>query len=448
MTAVTAQTPLAGLPQAQALRFNPGDIIFATVLSMLDASTVRLQLSNGVANFPAGQTFAPGTRVEVNIGGTAANPSVTISPLPEKNAAATRTAQGTAPLALSPVQQVAASIVSDAAARQNGLAPLFADLAALAQRGQPLPGPVAAVVRQMLDVPVDVVSKAAVTGAEVKTALMQSGLVAASSSVSTTIPHAGALGVTAASSMPMAAQVAGLNLLLGVLRRSLTQWAETEQADAPPADAAKVGAGASNVSAAAVAQLSRGAAPPPPFRSGPTVPQPVAQAALPEDISGAALAQHLLDRTEAVIARQTLLQVASLSDADPATAKPSADARHLMFDVPLATPQGVAVAQFRIEQDETRGDTTTGKAVWRVSFAVDLEPIGRVHAHISLMGDRTAVTLRAERPESAALLNENVAQLEASLREADLEPSTLACVNGAASAPSGAAPGLFVDSTT
>lgn len=444
MTAVTAQTPLAGLPQASAVRFNPGDIIFATVLSMLDASTVRLQLPNGVANFPAGRAFAPGTRVEVNIGGTAANPSVTIAPLPEN---ATRMAQ--VPAAPSPVQQVAASIVSDAAARQSGLAPLYADLAALTQRGQPLPGPVAAVVRQMLGVPLDVASKTAVTGAEIKTVLMQSGLVAASSSASTTVPHVGVLAAATASSMPMpAAQVAGLNLLLGVLRRSLTQWAETEQADAPPADVAKAAAGASNASAAAVAQPSRGAAPPPPFRSGPTVPQPAEQAALPEDISGPALAQHLLDRTEAVIARQTLLQVASLSDADPAAAKAGAEARHLMFDVPLATPQGVTVAQFRIEQDETRGDTTTGKAMWRVSFAVDLEPIGRVHAHISLMGDRTAVTLRAERPESAALLNENVAQLEASLREADLEPSMLACVNGAAGAPTAAAPGLFVDSTT
>lgn len=446
MTAVTAQTPLAGLPQAAALRFNPGDIIVATVLSMLDASTVRLQLPNGAANFPAGQAFTPGTRVEVNIGGTATNPSVTIAPLPEN---ATRTVPGPALPAPSPVQQVAASIVSDAAARQNGLAPLYADLAALAQRGQPLPGPVAAVVRQMLGAPLDVASKTAVTGAEVKTALMQSGLVAATAPASTPVPTAGVVAAAAASQMPMpAAQVAGLNLVLGLLRRSLTQWAETEQVDAPPTGMTKAAAGASNAAAAVAAQAARGAAPPPPFRSGPTVPQPAEQPALPEDISGAALARHLLDRTEAVIARQTLLQVASLSDADPAAAKPGTEARHLIFDVPLATPQGVAVAQFRIEQDERRGDTTAGKAMWRVSFAVDLEPIGRVHAHISLIGDRTAVTLRAERPESAALLNDNVAQLEASLREADLEPSTLACVNGAASAPPSAAPGLFVDSTT
>lgn len=447
MTVVTGQPFLAGLPQAAALRFNPGDFIVATVLGMVDASTVRLQLPNGVANFPAGQTFAPGTRVEVNIGGTAANPSVTIAPLPG-SAAPPRPVQAPIPDVPLPVQQRAASIVSDAAARQDGIAPLYADLAALAQRGQPLPQPVVAVVRQLLGMPLDVAGKTTVSAAEIKTALMQSGLVATAATAMS--PTATALTATATSAIPVPpAQLAGLTLLLGLLRRSLTNWTEAEQVDAPQADMMMAAARATLVPAADAGQSPRAAAPPPPFRSGPTVPQPVAQATLPEEISGPVLAQYLLDRTEAVIARQTLLQVASLPDADPTAAKSGVEARHLIFDVPLATPQGIAVAQFRIEQDETRRDGETNKPAWRATFAIDVEPIGRVHAHIALMGDRTSVTLRAERPESAALLNDNVGQLEASLREADLEPGTLACVNGAASAaPAAAAPGLFLDSTT
>lgn len=441
MTLVTAQSPIAGLPQAQALRFNPGEFVVATVLGMVDASTVRLQLPNGTANFPAGQAFTPGTRVEVNIGGTATNPLVTITPLPT-DMSPTRPTQAPTSNRVSP-QQVAASIVGDAAARQNGLAPLYADLAALAQRDVALPVPVATVVRQLLDAPIDLASKTTVGAAEIKAALMQSGLVATS-------PLAAASAGGAAAAMATSqAQVAGLNLMLGLLRRTLTNWRDEEQIDT--AQTGKTGVAESPVraSVADVRQAPRDNVPPPPFRSGPTVPQPAAQAALPEDMSAPALAQHLLDRTEAAIARQTLLQVASLSDGDSTAAKSGPDGRHLIFDVPLATSQGTAIAQFRIEQDGSRHEAETGKPAWRASFAIDVEPIGRVHAHISLVGDRTAVTLRAERQESAVLLNNHVAQLEAKLREADLEPGMLTCLNGAAAAPPlAAAPGLFLDSKT
>ncbi len=430
MTAVTAPSPIVSLPHVAAQPLNPGAVIVATVLGMIDASTVRLELPTGAVNVPAGQAFAPGTRVEVTIGGTAANPSVAVTPLPANVAPA---APPQVAAALSP-QQIAASIVGDAAARQNGLAPLYADLSALAQSGQALPAPVSAMVRQLLAVPMDLASKTTVSAAEIRTALMQSGLVATS-------PGAGAGGAAMA-----APQLAGLNLVLGLMRRALTNWRDEEQA--AQADTSPAAESGSRTSIADVRQASRDAAPPPPFRSGPTVPQAAMQPSLPDDFSGPALAQHLLDRTEAAIARQTLLQVASLPDADPASAKAGVDARHLIFDVPLATPQGTAVAQFRIERDGAGGDAETGKPMWRASFAIDVEPMGRVHAHIALVDGRTSVTLRAERPESAALLNNHVAQLEASLREANLEPGTLACVNGAASAPAAAAPGLFLDSTT
>lgn len=441
MSIVTAPSPVAGLPQVQALRLNPGEFIVATVLGMVDASTVRLQLPGGAANFPAGQTFAPGTRVEVNIGGTAANPSVTVAPLPA-DTAPTRPTQAPTSNALA-TQQVAASIVGDAAARQNGLAPLYADLAALAQRGVALPAPVIAVARQLLDVPIDLTRKTTVSAAEIKTALMQSGLVPPSSLV------AASAGSAAPAMGAPQTQIAGLNLVLGLLRRTLTAWRDEDQIDAPQTGNTAAAESAVRASVADVRPAPRDNAPPPPFRSGPTVPQPPVQAALPEDMSAPALAQHLLDRTEAAIARQTLLQVASLSDGDSTAAKAGTEARHLIFDVPLATPQGTAIAQFRIEQDGARHAAETGKPAWRTSFAIDVEPMGRVHAHISLVGDRTAVTLRAERQESAALLNNHVAQLEASLREADLEPGTLACLNSTADTPSPAvAPGLFLDSTT
>jgi len=400
MTAVTATSSVTSLPQAAAQR--PG----------------------------AGDAVAPGTRVDATAGGTASNSSVTVTS-PTESAALSAAAQA----ALS-AQQIAASIVGDAAARQNGLAPLYADLAALVKSGQPLPAPVRAMVLQLLAMPLDLASKSTVSAPEIKAALMQSGLV-------TTSPAANAGNAAAAMAAPQA-QLAGLNLVLGLMRRTLTNWRDEEQAETVHA-----GTTAAAENGARLSVIDARQAPPPPFRNGPTVPQAAVEAALPEDISGLALAQHLLDRTEAAIARQTLMQVASLSDGDAAAAKPGPDGRHLIFDIPMAMPQGTAVAQFRIERDGAGSEAEASKPAWRASFAVDIEPIGRVHAHIALVGDRTSVTLRAERPESAALFNDHMSQLEAALRDADLEPGTLACTNNAAAAPQPAAPpGMFLDSKT
>jgi hypothetical protein len=160
------------------------------------------------------------------------------------------------------------------------------------------------------------------------------------------------------------------------------------------------------------------------------------------------LAARLLDHTEAAIARQSLLQIASLPD-QPTTGASQADnnGMRLTFDIPLATMQGTAVAQVRVEHDGGRRDEQTIAPVWRANFSIDLEPIGRVHARIALVGDRATVTLNAERPDSAGELSAGLGLLEAGLRDADLEPGELRC-NAGAPRTAQAAPGLFVDQAT
>jgi hypothetical protein len=114
------------------------------------------------------------------------------------------------------------------------------------------------------------------------------------------------------------------------------------------------------------------------------------------------------------------------------------------FDIPLATPQGTAVAQFRIERDGRRRQGTDQRPVWLACFSIDLEPIGPVHARIALTGDRTTVTIHAERPDSADRLRGGLALLQAGLREAALDPGDIQCRAGVPTAAP-AAPGLFVD---
>lgn len=75
------------------------------------------------------------------------------------------------------------------------------------------------------------------------------------------------------------------------------------------------------------------------------------------------------------------------------------------FEVPLMSSTGTSIAQFQIARDG-RAVTADGRAVWRARFSVDMEPMGPVHAQVTLLSNRAAVTLWAERPHTAAQLQD------------------------------------------
>jgi hypothetical protein len=141
------------------------------------------------------------------------------------------------------------------------------------------------------------------------------------------------------------------------------------------------------------------------------------------------IAKVLLGETDAAMARQTLLQAASLPDHLVANAGNALNMRvdptgpRWLFEVPFATPQGSTVAQFEIARDGHRGPTEDAKPAWRARFSLDVEPIGPVHAQIALTGTRAAVTLWAERPDTSVQLRENAGKLADALRQAELDPA-------------------------
>jgi Flagellar hook-length control protein FliK len=187
--------------------------------------------------------------------------------------------------------------------------------------------------------------------------------------------------------------------------------------------------------------------PPPPYRGSPPVAQPATPATLASAASLADAAQRLLGATEAALARHTLLQAASLPD------RPSADPARIQtqgpqwtFEVPMMTSGGTSIAQFEISRDG-RAVTEDGRAIWRARFSVDVEPMGPVHAQVTLLGNRAAVMLWAERPDSAARLRESSALLADAFKQADLEPGDIHCRAGApaVSRESVPAAGRFLD---
>lgn len=186
--------------------------------------------------------------------------------------------------------------------------------------------------------------------------------------------------------------------------------------------------------------------PPPPFRGAAPSAQPVAQSTIPFDAEPVAVARHLIDDTDAALARQTLLQAASLPDrVETSALRNDANAPRWNFEIPFVTPQGTAVAQFEIARDGEGISVDPARRTWRARFSINVEPSGPVHALVTLSGERTSVRMWAERPSTAAQLRANAPQLTHALREAALEPGDIVIGDGAPPQPAKPSAGHFLD---
>jgi hypothetical protein len=186
--------------------------------------------------------------------------------------------------------------------------------------------------------------------------------------------------------------------------------------------------------------------PPPPFRGALPSAQPVASPSIAPGAPLPAIAHHLLDDTDAAIARQTLLQVASLPDrVDLASARLDPAAPRWNFEIPFATLQRTAIAQFEISRDGGASEAEAAKRVWRARFSLDIEPAGPVHALVSLSGARTSVRMWAERPATAAQLRAGVSRLSQALSEAELQPGDIVIRDGSPPQPAPAPAGHFLN---
>jgi hypothetical protein len=186
--------------------------------------------------------------------------------------------------------------------------------------------------------------------------------------------------------------------------------------------------------------------PPPPFRGALPSAQPAVPPSLTPDMPLRTTMHHLVDDTDAAIARQTLLQVASLPDrADIAGPRTDPAAPRWNFEIPFATPAGTAIAQFEISRDGTGSASDAAKRVWRARFSLDVEPAGPIHALISLAGDKTSVRMWAERPATATQLRAGVSQLSQALSRAELQPGDIVIRDGAPLQSKPAPAGHFLD---
>lgn len=188
---------------------------------------------------------------------------------------------------------------------------------------------------------------------------------------------------------------------------------------------------------------------PPPFRGALPSPQAVASPSLTPDTPLAATVHRLLDDTDAAIARQTLLQVASLPDrVDASGHRIDPTAPQWNFEIPFATPQGTAMAQFEISRDGGNEQADPAKRAWRARFTLNVEPSGPVHALITLNGDKTFVRMWAERPATAQQLRAGIGELNQALTKAELKPGDIVVRDGTPPQAAPARTGHFLDRAT
>jgi Flagellar hook-length control protein FliK len=207
---------------------------------------------------------------------------------------------------------------------------------------------------------------------------------------------------------------------LNLLQEALQELGNPARVAAPPKDARGVDAA-----------LHTTTTPPPPIRGAPPAAQPIASPTIAPHASLETTAHHLLDDTDAAIARQTLLQVASLPDrVDNSAPKADMTVPRWNFEIPFATPQGTAMAQFEISRDGADQEVEAAKRMWRARFSLDVEPAGPVHALISLQGEKTSVRIWAERFSTAEQLRAGASELSQALSRAELQPGDIVIRDG------------------
>jgi hypothetical protein len=244
-----------------------------------------------------------------------------------------------------------------------------------------------------------------------------------------------------------AASSAALNLLQELIQASplaITNPSQFVSENAQALALLPVIAGARTVDDA---EFGRSNLPPPPVGGALPTAQPVAAATLSAHTPLQAALQHLLDDTNGALARQTLLQIASLPGhaSDPSATRIDPSVPRWNFEIPFATPQGTAMAQFEISRDGGGREANAAKATWRARFSLNVEPAGPVHAQVALNGDRTSVRMWAERPATAAQLRAGVSQLTQALSRAELKPGDIVIRDGAPKPTAPAAAGHFLD---
>ncbi|SEG05980.1 flagellar hook-length control protein FliK [Bosea lathyri] len=417
----TAQPPRQTLPTdppAASLATTPGATAPtpvttspATVLAALQRANLSLDPSAPpLATTPGASAPIPATTSPAPALTAPQRPSVS-QPLPASQPAETVAAE--APVATP--RSVVGPLLGAALARQDSLAPLLANLRGLAEGSIALvlPKPLLAAIDRVLVQPIPVERKP-LTAQVLKEAVQGSGLFLEARQASGQAPPP--RGDLKASLLALRESLVPLIDALS-MRPSAANSGPVERAQ----QAAREQLARLEQPMTGPEQQSR---PAPPRRDGPLAPQNIAEPSLSAGEKPLAIAETLLDQTDAALDRIKLGQYASLP-LEGARADQAQNQRWLT-EIPLAFHQGSAVLPLQIEKEPPRRDANgVTPPLWRIRFALDVEPMGPLQGVVTLQGRSVGVTLWAEREETSRMLRGASPGLEAALVDAEFDKGVI-----------------------
>jgi hypothetical protein len=169
---------------------------------------------------------------------------------------------------------------------------------------------------------------------------------------------------------------------------------------------------------------------PPPSRDGVPVAQPQAAPtidAVTQPVS--AMLETVLKDTEAALDRLSISQFASLPS--PAELQTAQSHNRWFIELPMALEGRTVMLPLEIEEDRNgaRPDAAQGR-LWRIRFALDVEPMGPVHAMVTMQGKLIGVFVWAEREATSQLVRSFAPDLEAALLGSDFERADIEVTTG------------------
>ncbi|MBN9362932.1 MULTISPECIES: flagellar hook-length control protein FliK [unclassified Devosia] len=325
---------------------------------------------------------------------TQAPPPIPAVPLAAPTAAMSRPA-------LQPASPPLAQILADpvqAAARQDSILPLIAQLATLAApTAAALPRPALEAIAVLLGTRLDL-NRAPPDGKAIREAVLRAGIIAE----------------------PGVRTPADAKSALLQLRSALAGFLGSE--------------------VEAVAPITR--RPPPPLKGEP-VRAPSTQPGPPLADEPPEAARQLLGHADAALSRAKLLQLAS-SPADSARPGSVAPAAEFRVEVPMQLGAETGILQLLVERDGKHKRSPTERG-WRLRFALNFTATGEVGAEVALFGRSANVTLWAADPVTADALEAMLPELSPALARHGLDVAALRVRRGAPH-PTARAPGQLLDS--
>ncbi len=329
---------------------------------------------------------------------------------------------GPEPVPAVPPQAAVANLITAAAIAQDGLAGLFADLTA-AQAVTALPDALKSAIQQVLASQPPLTAD--ITGPDLRSAVSRSGLFLEAQ-------LAQSLNGGTAPALATDFKALLLQLVQGL----------ANELEADPGVMALMVEGAVPASAAPPSPRSRGTGrPPPPLRGGVTQGQGAAPPLIDTDMPQEPLLRVLDRDVRAALARLELSQAASARLPDGSS--------FWKFELPVAAPDGAAVAQFEISRDAPgHGGSPDATATWRTRLALNVTPSGPVQAELALNGDMIHVTLWAEDTDTRTLLTADRMALADALRAEGLSEAAVRIAPGAPTPPPAPAAGALLNRST